>query len=447
MVHSLAIVLICLADASCFGQMAPAFSSTSGQQQPFQTMVPQESWQGYIVPLDDPRHVPDGFTQTPSPLSDVVIFDTPFMSEQLDFQNSQTDKQLLLLSHGANQSGTQLILGTQLRGSFLAAATNRESKFPYLGRFPTDFTGRNATDARLLQGNLAVAGHFGNWAHGYFETLFSDVFSFDSFEQGSFQVRQAYLTLGDLNVSPFYMFLGKKNVGFGNMGTLSPFTQAVPWHYFAALHEGIGAGFYQDGVNFNVTALNGGRGIRVADSESKGRLNNFAANLTVARQVSANTVVQLGGGYLHGTIYDGSVAEHLDPTVTGDRNGAWDANAQIRYRNYHLAAEFIRTLQPWPTTGSNVTAYRAEGGMDFFLRGRPATATVSWSEGIQGPSGSQFEFNRQLVLGSSLQLSPNALVTLEYVHSSGFAPLLAITRVSDRSVHQHSAVLGIVLSL
>jgi hypothetical protein len=75
------------------------------------------------------------------------------------------------------------------------------------------------------------------------------------------------------------------------------------------------------------------------------------------------------------------------------------------------------------------------------------SATVGWSEGIQGPSGSQFEFNRQFVAGVGMQLSENALFTVEYVNSSGFAPLMNITTVSDRSVTQHSAVLGLVLAL
>ncbi|MEZ6117037.1 MAG: hypothetical protein R3C28_10755 [Pirellulaceae bacterium] len=50
-------------------------------------------------------------------------------------------------------------------------------------------------------------------------------------------------------------YIGKKNVGFGDMSTLSPFTQSTVWHYFAALAEGVGVYFPSE---FSGT---GGRGI------------------------------------------------------------------------------------------------------------------------------------------------------------------------------------------
>jgi len=84
--------------------------------------------------------------------------------------------------------------------------------------------------------------------------------------QGSFQMRQAYVTFGDLSQSPLYAWIGKKTVNFGDMGTLSPFSQSMVWHYFAPLAEGAGVGYSQNGLTVNLTALNGSRGIRVVDS-------------------------------------------------------------------------------------------------------------------------------------------------------------------------------------
>lgn len=77
----------------------------------------------------------------------------------------------------------------------------------------------------------------------------------------------------------------------------------------------------------------------------------------------------------------------------------------------------------------------------------PAWWAVSWSEGIQGPSGSEFQFNQQLVLGVELQPSPNVSFTAEYVRSLGFAPLINITTTSDRDVIQDSLVFGLVLAI
>lgn len=374
--------------------------------------------------------------------------DSTYTRQMLDFQNRQGDKEVILLEQSFLTGGeTGLTIGAQFRASGLFAKTNRRDKFSYLGRFPTDFTGNSASDFRLLQANQAVSAHFNPMVHGYFETLFSDVFSFGDFKQGSFQVRQAYVVFGDFSRSPYYAFIGKKNISFGDMGTLSPFSQAMPWHYFGALAEGAGLGYDDQRLSATVTALNGSRGIRVVDSDEKGHLNNFAANVLLRTPLEGDDQFDIGAGYLHGTIYDAAVAEHLNPAVTGPMNSAFDINARLKLRQLQLAGEYVQTVDPWPATGHEVIAYRAEAAYDMVLGGIDARSSVSWSEGIQGSAGTEFEFNRQLVLGLSLQPYPNTMLTFEYVRSSGFAPLIGIQTVSDIDVIQDSFVFGAVISL
>ena len=98
-------------------------------------------------------------------------------------------------------------------------------------------------------------------------------------------------------------------------------------------------------------------------------------------------------------------------------------------------------------TEHEVIAYRAEAAYDMFIGDMAARSSVSWSEGIQGSSETEFEFNRQLVLGLSVQPYPNTTLTFEYVRGSGFAPLTGIQKVSDKDVVQDSLVLGAVISL
>ena len=206
-------------------------------------------------------------------------------------------------------------------------------------------------------------------------------------------------------------------------------------------------GYNDQRVNATLTALNGSRGIRVVDSQEKGKLNNFAANLLYKIPVGCRGCLQLGAGYLHGTIYNAAVAEHIDPNLFGPDNGAWDVNAALRLGRLRLAGEYVQTIDPWPATNHEVIAYRTEAAWDTQFWCRPSRASVSWSEGIQGPPGSQFEFNRQLVLGYSVQAFPNASFSVEYVRSTGFAPLINIQTVSNRDVVQNSVVFGAVLTL
>ena len=368
----------------------------------------------------------------------------------LDFQNRQTDKELFILQHQQSSGGKTpiVVAGAQARLSFLAGATSTEDKFPYLGRFPTDFSGDTATDARILQANSQLTAHVAPAISVYGELLFSDVFTFGDFKQGSLQVRQAYAVVGDLDASPFYFYVGKKNVGFGDFSTLSPFTQSVTWHYFAALAEGLGVGYHDNQWDITVAAINGGRGIRLNDSPERGKLNNLAANATWHRGNRPDQRVSLGTGFLLGTIYDGLVAEHLDANQFGtDYNSAWSVNGRVDMGPVTVAGEFVSTTSSWPVVGSLVSAHHVEAAYWIRRGSLPAYWSVSWSAGDQGPDGSEFEFNRQLVVGYSQQINSRVRVSAEYVRSMGFAPLINITTVSDRDVVQDSMVLGMTLVL
>lgn len=390
------------------------------------------------------RQLQRGWIQRP--VSDWLQLDTPFMTAMLDFQNRQGDKHLWLLERQQTVGlYPEIVPGGQFRVSALAATTNMPGKFSYLGRFPGDFQGDSATDLRLLQANLAAAVHVHDWISGYFETLFSDVFTFADPRQNSFQVRQAFVTLGNLERLPIYAFIGKKNVSFGDMRTLAPFSQSTVWHYFAPLAEGGGVGLVWNGLHAVVTALNGGRGIRVSRTQDKGDLNNFAANVSYEVTLGESVSLLVGGGYLQSTIYNSQVPEHTNPNVLGLDNPAWDVNATLRIGWLYLSGEFAETLDAWPAAGHRVQAFRLEAGIRTEWRDLPVGLAVSYSEGIQGPPGSEFEFNKQLVIGGEMALSPHAKVTAEYVLGLGFAPLIDLTKVSRRDATQNSAVLGLVL--
>ncbi|MCA9074184.1 MAG: hypothetical protein KDA93_04060 [Planctomycetaceae bacterium] len=429
----------CDAQTGPWAYTAPQTSSSLIEPTPDAASWPSASQTSWPVPdsLLDPVAV-----NPPPPFP--VRLDTDLMAPLLDFQNRQSEKELLVLqSQTANSGDPTLLIGAQFRASMLASWSNSSNKFNYLGRFPPDFTGTTASDIRLLHANQGFVAHASPWVSGYLETLFSDVFSFPAFDQGSFQVRQAYVTLGNLDELPIYAFAGKKTVSFGHMGTLSPFSQSVVWHYFAPLAEGGGIAYHDDILHLSATALNGSRGIRVADSNVRGELNNFAANANVTVISSPDVDLDIGGGYLDGTIYDGQVAEHLDSTVGGPMNAAWDAYMTARIGWLHLAGEYLTTLKEWPVTGHKVVAYRAEGAIDL----SPLWLSVSWSEGVQGNQSTEFEFNQQLVLGTEYRIAPNIKFSIEYIRSLGFAPLINITTVSDKSVRQNTFLLGVTVAI
>lgn len=425
-------MLVLAVSAACHAETRAQHSFAAGPG--WQSTPPAEV---FAEPLSAP-------VASSSPLQ----LDTPTMGYMLDFQNQQSEKQLAVLE-SQNDSGQfpRIIVGGQMRASMIAAKTNSANKFSYLGRFPPDFTGTTATDARITQANAAMMLHAAPGVSGYLETLFSDVFTFPTFNQGSFQMRQAYVVLGDLQQSPLYGFIGKKNVTFGDFRTLSPFSQAMPWHYFAPLAEGIGGGYSADGLDISAMAINGSRGIRVSDSPKKGHLNNFAINGSYTSRPDDETEITIGAGYLHGTIYNAGVAEHTDPSVTGPNNPAWDVNTRVRLGRYYATAEYVTTVNNWPVVAAPVQAYKTELGIDFPDLSVPTFLSASWSQGLQGDRGTPFRSNSQLVLGTQFRLHQNVDLSFEYIRSLGFAPLINITTVSDPNVIQNTFLVGLVFVL
>lgn len=424
----------------CQGREAAAQHSLPGRSSTWQPAPPEEVFTEADIPAETGSFE--------SPASHPVQLDTFTMSYMLNFQNRQTEKQIAVLeSQLDSDQFPRIILGAQLRASAMVGVTNTAGKFSYLGRFPPDFVGTTATDARMTQANAAAILHAAPGVSGYFETLFSDVFTFPTFTQGSFQVRQAYVVLGDLNRSPLYAFIGKKNISFGDFRTLSPFSQAMPWHYFAPLAEGAGVGYSGNGLELTAMAINGSRGIRVADSDSKGKLNNFAANGNYTFSPVNDSDVTFGAGYLHGTIYDSTVAEHTNPTITGPMNGAWDVHSRARFGRYYASGEYVRTLHAWPVVGAPVVAYTTELGIDIPEFTYPAFVSASWGQGLQGAAGTTFHSNSQLIIGSQFQLHKNVHLSLEYIRSLGFAPLQNITTVSDPNVIQNTFLVGLTVAL
>ena len=224
------------------------------------------------------------------------------------------------------------------------------------------------------------------------------------------------------------------------MSTLSPFSQSIVWHYFAPLAEGFGVGYYQDGLNIKATVINGGRGIRVTDSASVGNINNVAVNVSDEDEISENIGFRIGAGYLARTIYNADVAEHTNPLVFDDDNGAWDVNAYLNIGDFELSGEFVQTFDEWPVVDNKVTAYHVEGAYNFDIGDLPSKFSLSWSEGIQGGASDEFNVNQQFIVGVATELNDNVSLGLEYVRSSGFAPLINITQVSDNSVVQDSFI-------
>lgn len=390
--------------------------------------------------------VEDCYYQSP------VVTDPCYSVVMLDRLRERSWKQLVLLRRWCcDPCPERVVLSAQLRASTFYAHASEAGKFAYMGRFPSNFRGDDASVADINDFTIALTYSPLPWLHAYWEFLHSDQITFSTdARQGTNHTQKVYAVIGDLTRTPFYLTIGKKDVSFGAMHTVNPFSPSVTWHYFGALHDGLAIGYSCNGLSVEASALNGGRGIRVADTNEKGKIDNWAVNSSYDFCLQGWQVA-VGAGYLNSTIYDGDPPEHTGPISIGARNGAWNVNLHACYCGAETYVEYTSTERPWNSTNHLVQVLSFGVSYDWCVPCLDTVVALSAEHGggIHGPSGSEFEENAQNVFGIEYRASENARFSFEYVHTRGFAPLMniAVPGVSSRDARSDVFQLGITLNI
>ena len=337
----------------------------------------------------------------------------------------------------------------QFQASQMEERTNVAGKFPILSRFPGQHTkGERGSDFVVHRGQVAGT-YVLPWV-----TLFGEGIYTDTLYHGDerVDVRRATITVGDLEKAPVYAKFGNDFVDFGHMGAYNPFLQSMNWHYFKTHADGVASvGYVDHGVEAAATWIPGERQTRVADAE-EGELN-FALDASIRRELRPGLQVEIGGGYLHSTIYNTATPHHTVSQRWGqqaERNAAANLRGEISYDasfgGLDLMAEYTQTLDDWPATGVPVSALTVQARWRGHALSKPLTLSAAYGLGRQGESGTEWEEMEQFALGAELELSPLARLQAEYVYNTGFAPLIMMQRTSDASVEAHTFSGGATLT-
>lgn len=382
------------------------------------------------------------------PISDEWIAVAPRLSHDLlDWTQDPNGASLKLLR--AREAGTlrthRGLLHAQFQGVQMEERTNVAGRFPLLSRFPDQHTdGLRGSEFVVPRGQVALSYALP------FVTLFGEAIYTDTLYHGEerWDVRRATVTVGDLERAPLYATYGHDFVDFGHMGAYNPFLQSMNWHYFHPHAENIVAVGYADrGIEATATWIPGGRQTRVATSD-EGDLN-FALDASLRRALRGGVEVEVGGGYLHSTIYDTAVPHHVPGQRVGQeasRNGAVNLRAEINAETaiggLDAMVEYTRTLDDWPATDVPVSALTLQGRWRGHAFERPLALSAAYGRGHQGEDGTEWEAMQQFAAGAELTLHPTARLQAEYVYNTGFAPLIMIQRTSRADVRAHTLALG-----
>lgn len=378
-----------------------------------------------------------------------VKTDLRYSEQMFDRQDHVTDKIAVALR--ARQSGAldpqSFYFGGRLVLTYIAEKSNTAGKFPILSRLPPTHTSGKSDSYGVLNEASLNATITLPWVTAFAQGEYTEV---EYPGQDDLQLRKYWVTVGDLDHSPFYMGVGRKTVNFGNFATYAPFTHNHSSHYFWSQTDDplLEVGYITNKTQIAFSLIPEHRGLRVISSpDNDGDLSNFAINGSHRFDLQGARSLTVGGGYLRGTIYDSTIAHH-PPGVGINRswNNAYNINAIYSASNYDIMAEFTQTADRWPATGHKVSATTLQARYRSKILGKPAVYSVSASRGVQGNDGFEWERMEQVIFGLEVEPTPHVKLGAEYMYNAGFVPLILPTITGDRSVESHTFIVGAELT-
>jgi len=329
--------------------------------------------------------------------------------------------------------------------SYYSEHTDTAGKFPILGRFPTQHEDGLSDQQDILDtADLALTYAPTPWVTAFVHGIYTDL-EFPSQEES--QIREAFVTVGNLDLCPWYLSVGRLTANFGNHSSYNSVPHSVNNHYFRTdtYDAAIELGHIAEQWRVAFTALNGGRQLRVADSPSSA----FGSNFTISGRYDFDLNgwdVSLGGGYLYSSIYDTDNANHpgvnSNIETTRERNGLWNVWTEAKQGPVSLMAELTQSERDWPASGGPVQGLTLQAAYDTKLFEKETRFSLVYGKGKQGNPGDEWEDLHQLAAGVETYLTPNFAVSAEYVYNRSFIPLIMLDRVADRDVDTDTLILS-----
>ncbi len=271
------------------------------------------------------------------------------------------------------------------------------------------------------------------------------------------QFNKAFVTVGNLDKTPFYLTMGKVYIPFGVFGGNGPWSVELNRAYFRANETPqFIVGFFQDGLSSSFS---------VFKDSARDTAPNFAYNINYAYTINSDWSYAVGASYMNDII--GASQTAIGGAYTSDDidhghgiNPAIDLNAQVSYLIYTLSGEYNQTLKdnyagsgaaPGAPAGTNIgktKAWYVSGSATPVLLQKPTTFMVTYSgaagiDGIpvglsndlsNGPTAS-YGLKQAWILGVSRPVIKNIIVGVEYNRATTYRNRVANAGTVDLSVY------------
>jgi len=368
-----------------------------------------------------------------------------YSKDMFDRQDNVTNKAVRLLKARQNKTvdDKSLYIGGRMTATHMEEWTDTAGKFPIISRLPNQHTSdKYGSEDAINDASINTTATFADltlFAQGeYTEVEYPG--------QEETQLRKYYAMWGNLDKFPVYALVGKKTVAFGNFDSYAPFTHNHSSHYFWAQTDDplLEVGYVDNNMEVIASLLPNSRGLRVLSAPDESGYENFALSYRQDFDVAQNTRLQVGGGFLRGTIYNSAIAHHPPTNGGNDRgwNSVWNIHSTLSGKKWDIMGEYTQTTDSWPATDHKVSALTAQGRYKDTIWQKPTTYSLMFSQGVQGESDTPWEQMLQVVAGVEIQPLPFLELGVEYLYNDGFVPLILPRITGDQGVQSHTVILG-----
>lgn len=333
------------------------------------------------MPTPDQRAQLDSLTQQVNQLQ-----------AQMQNNNSSSNKVgNIAMLDTANPFGT--FSGTQFALQTLQAKQNNGFTKPLVlgGQFEGDLQSWNGslnipssnyqkgTNFYLTTAKLFAMGNLNDWTSAF--TSLSAATTPSS--QTTFD--QVFLTFGNLNKNPLYLMIGESYLPFGTFSGNGPWSNSITTNDFRVSSTNqINLGYFQNGLALNIAVAN--PAYNANNNSTYGQnVENFIYNVYYSKSFNNSFNYGLGASYMSDVRgLSSAIGNAYNSGLSGGKNGAYDANASVGFKQVTFNAEYAST-----TSAANNANGTSTGVMSSWmttlsyapvLYGQPTVFSVGYSQ-------------------------------------------------------------------
>lgn len=326
-----------------------------------------------------------GGTNSRYNMSNLVININDINRDLILLQQNQKAADALKKKHYTVPNGPIMSLSGELQGKVFA---------------DRDYNGPTKSDVDLSTAKIDAIVSIAPWVSGFMTLTYDDAANSNGsrISNSRLYVDNAFVTLGDLNKTPFYGTIGQLYVPFGRYSSsliATPLTQAIGETNERAISLGMKT---QGTHSFHAVVYTGRGEIKVGDAHAD-KINQLGGNLGYVFNPTGFVTFQAGAGYI-GNIADSGGMQHTGSkgAFTGFGNGAAssnqvlkervpgvDANGMLGVGSFSFVGEYTGAAKRFDSRdltfnghGAKPRALHLEGAYQFKIAGKPSSFAVAY---------------------------------------------------------------------